>query len=421
MLLRFDVQNFRSIRVKNGLAFRATGLNERTDLDVATEPHGTTRVLPVVGIYGPNASGKSNVLTALVEFADRATWLPRGEEEPRPDPFLLDSEGRQTPTLFEIEFLLDGVRYGYGLGQDDGGVAQEWLHAYPLGRRQVWFERDASAAVPFRFPGDYLRGTKSLLSELIRPDASFLSVGTSLRHPQLSPVARWFRGVRRASPGLRRLPSAVLRRSLGRLFESRYAEWATELVRRADFGISGAEMVDAGDFERIEHGVELARPEVQFRHAGPEGDMRLPLGAESDGTLSWVSMLRTLLPVLDSGGVAVVDELDASLHPELAAEVIRMFQDPMVNTRRAQLLFASHDVTMLGSQFGAPLLERDQVWFAEKDQTGATELYSLAELKPRKGENVERGYLAGRYGATPGLSPGELGRVLRTLRDQETA
>lgn len=420
MLLSFDVQNFRSIRVKNGLTFRATGLNERTGVEVATEPHGTTRVLPVVGIYGPNASGKSNVLTALVELADRATWLPRGEEEPRPDPFLLDSEGRQTPTLFEVELLLDGVRYGYGLGQDDGGVVREWLHAYPLGRRQVWFERDASAAQPLRFPGDYLRGAKSLLSELVRPNASFLSVGRSLRHPQLSPVARWFRGISRTSTGLR-WPSSALRGSLDRLFEGRFAEWATELVRRADLGITGAEMVDAGDFTRIKDGVELARPEVQFRHAGPAGGMLLPLSAESDGTLSWVSMLRTLLPVLDSGGVAVVDELDASLHPELAAEVIRMFQDPMVNTRQAQLLFASHDVTMLGSQFGSPLLERDQVWFAEKDQTGATELYPLAELKPRKGENIERGYLAGRYGATPGLSPGELGRVLRTLRDQETA
>jgi AAA15 family ATPase/GTPase len=114
-------------------------------------------------------------------------------------------------------------------------------------------------------------------------------------------------------------------------------------------------------------------------------------------------MLGVLLPVLATGGFAVIDELDASLHPELAAEVVRMFQDPEVNRERAQLLFACHDVTMLGPHFGSPLLDRDQVWFAEKDRAGATEVYSLAELAPRKGENVERGYLAGRYGATPGL------------------
>jgi len=116
----------------------------------------------------------------------------------------------------------------------------------------------------------------------------------------------------------------------------------------------------------------------------------------------------------------VIDELDASLHPELAAEVIRMFQDPKVNRQRGQMLFACHDVTMLGASFGASLLDRDQIWFAEKDKVGATELYPLAELGPRKGENVERGYLAGRYGATPGLSPGELGRVLRTLTPDES-
>ncbi|HSV64405.1 MAG TPA: ATP-binding protein [Mycobacteriales bacterium] len=375
-----------------------------------------TRVLPAVGIYGPNASGKSNVLAALVELADRATWLPRREQEPRPDPFLLDSTSREAPTLFEVEFLLAGVRYGYGLEQDDGGVVREWLHAFPLGRRQVWFERDASAAEPFRFPGDYLRGAKSLLSDLVRPEAPFLSLGMSLRHPQLSPVAQWLRGIRRPRPGPTRLP--MLRMPLRRLFEGRYAGLATALIRRADLGIVGAELVDTESFEGSTSGI-IPRREVYFRHLGADGDALLPLSAESEGTLSWAHLLQVLLPVLSLGGVLVVDELDASLHPELAAEVIRMFQDPAVNTHRAQLLFASHDVTMLGAQFGSPLLDRDQIWFTEKDQTGTTELYSLAELKPRKGENVERGYLAGRYGATPGLSPGELGRVLLQARRDE--
>jgi AAA15 family ATPase/GTPase len=110
--------------------------------------------------------------------------------------------------------------------------------------------------------------------------------------------------------------------------------------------------------------------------------------------------------------VLIVDELDASLHPELAAETIRMFYDRRLNTGGAQLLFSSHDVTMLGTTYGSPLLHRDQVWFTDKNDEGATELYPLADFKPRKGENVERGYLAGRYGAVPGLSPGELARTL---------
>lgn len=412
MLLRFAVENFRSIHARQELSFRATPLNERTGIEVDVRPSATASVLPAIGIYGPNASGKSNVLEALAEMARRAISPPHSGHVPRPDPFLLDPNGTRTPTLFEIEFLLEGVRYVYGLAESDDGVSSEWLHAFPFGRRQVWFERNASDSDPFRFPGDYLRGSKALLAELVRPDAPFLSIGTSLRHPQLSPVARWLDGIVLTQPATSSRQSSYERVLLSHFFKGRYAGWANELVRRADLGIIGAELVESTD-------LGSGRSELQFRHAGKAGSTLLPLFSESAGTLSWARTLRVLLPVLANGGFAVIDELDASLHPELAAEVIRMFQDPEVNRRRAQLLFACHDVTMLGTNFGAQLLDRDQIWFTEKGQAGATELYPLAELGPRKGENLERGYLAGRYGATPGLSPGELGRVLRTLTPDE--
>jgi hypothetical protein len=414
VLLRFAVENFRSIRDRQELSFLATPLNERTGIEVDVRPNTTVSVLPVIGIYGANASGKSNILKALAEMAQRAISPPRSEHVPRPDPFLLDPKGPGAPTLFEVEFLLEGVRYAYGLAENDDGVTSEWLHAFPLGRRQVWFERNVSASDPFRFPGDYLRGSKALLADMVRHDAPFLSIGTSLRHPQLSPVARWLNRITlltRPAAGSRQL--RVERMLLSTFFNGRYARWANELVRRADLGIIGAEFVESADLG--------SSHELQFRHAGKVGSTLLPLLSESDGTLSWARTLRVLLPILATGGVAVIDELDASLHPELAAEVIRMFQDPEVNRWRAQLLFACHDVTMLGTNFGAPLLDRDQIWFTEKDQAGATELYPLAELGPRKGENLERGYLAGRYGATPGFSPGELGRVLRTLTPEEPA
>jgi len=410
VLLRFAIENFRSIRDRQELSFLATPLNERSGIEVDVRPSTTTSVLPAIGIYGANASGKSNILGALAEMAQRAISPPRREHVPRPDPFLLDPNGPRVPTVFEVEFLLEGVRYAYGLAEDNDGVSSEWLHAFPLGRRQVWFERNASTPDPFRFPGDYLRGSKALLADLVRPDAPFLSIGTSLRHPQLSPVAHWPNGIKSTRSATKLPPPRIESRRLSRFFQGQYAVWANELVRRADLGIIGTEFVELTD--------DPIR-ELQFRHTGKAGGTLLPLLSESDGTLSWARTLQVLLPVLATGGVAVIDELDASLHPELAGEVIRMFQDPEVNRLRAQLLFACHDVTMLGANFGTPLLDRDQIWFTEKNQSGATELYPLAELGPRKGENLERGYLAGRYGATPGLSPGELGRALRTLTPDE--
>src|SRR5262249_7777827 len=98
-----------------------------------------------------------------------------------------------------------------------------------------------------------------------------------------------------------------------------------------------------------------------------------------------------------------VDELEASLHPALALSVVRLFNDPAQNPRHAQLVFATHDTNLLGSIVGEPALRRDQVWFTEKDETGATQLYPLTDFHPRKEKNLERGYLQGRYGAIPFL------------------
>jgi predicted ATPase len=416
MLLKFRVANYRSIRDEQELSFVATELNEGTARDVPVRPSGTVRALPVIGVYGENASGKSNLLRALFDLARLATGrlVPRALASGGDmgwDPFVLDAESAGRPTRFEAEFLVDSVRYAYGLSYTDAAVDAEWLHAYPQGRRQVWFERIPESPDRFRFPDNHLGITQALLAELARPDRPFLSLGEAVRHEQLSPVVRWFQGLRRTSRA-RRL-SSTSDHLIGLLGADSSAS-VIEMLQRADFGIVGADIVEVAE---PGFGVEPRRPrvrrEVRLRHKGVSGSLAtLPLHEESDGTLAWLHILQPLLRVLETSGVLIVDELDASLHPELAAETIRMFYDRRLNTGGAQLLFSSHDVTMLGTTYGSPLLSRDQVWFTDKNNEGATELYPLADFKPRKGENIERGYLAGRYGAVPGLSPGELARTL---------
>ena len=112
---------------------------------------------------------------------------------------------------------------------------------------------------------------------------------------------------------------------------------------------------------------------------------------------------------LESGGLLLVDELESSLHPLLGLAIIRLFNSPKTNPRNAQILFTTHDTNLLGNILGEPLLRRDQIWFTEKDKEGATRLYPLTDYKPRKAENLERGYLQGRYGAVPYL--GDLERM----------
>jgi AAA15 family ATPase/GTPase len=131
------------------------------------------------------------------------------------------------------------------------------------------------------------------------------------------------------------------------------------------------------------------------------GDSALPLrqGQESKGTIAFLSLLAPVLRALFDGGVVCVDELDESLHPLLAIEVIRVFSDPKRRPRGAQLIFNTHDTNLLSA------LRRDQIWFTEKARDGASQLYPLTDFKPRREENLENGYLQGRYGAIPFLNP----------------
>jgi AAA15 family ATPase/GTPase len=127
------------------------------------------------------------------------------------------------------------------------------------------------------------------------------------------------------------------------------------------------------------------------------------LEEESNGTQKLFQLALPVLLALREGSVLVVDELESSLHPSLAQEIVILFNNPSKNPNNAQLIFSTHDTNLLGTILGEPVLRRDQVWLTEKDPEGGTVLYPLTDYKPRKSENLERGYLQGRYGAIPFL------------------
>ena len=168
---------------------------------------------------------------------------------------------------------------------------------------------------------------------------------------------------------------------------------------------------------------------AQLQHRGADGNVDFGLEDESLGTLVWLGLVGPVVKVLSEGSVLLADELDASLHPVLVAHLISIFQDPTTNPGGAQLIFNSHDTTILGDstvdrvegRSRQRLIGRDQIWFTEKANDGATRLYPLSDLAPRKDEAVERRYLAGRYGATPIVSRARLGTMARELASGKTA
>ncbi|MFD5617297.1 ATP/GTP-binding protein [Streptomyces yangpuensis] len=425
MLLSFRVANHRSIRDEQELSLVATEFNERTARETGTRSDGkSVSVLPAVGIFGANASGKTNILDAM-RFMRRAVLESLADWDREPDvpvprePFALADEASDDTSLFEVELLLgrsEKVRYTYGFELSDDRVESEWLHAYPTGRRQVWFDREADRAEAdggeFRFPGTGLSGRKDLKDLLVtttRPNALFLTVGAALNHPQLSAIHRWFRdNLWLVTTGKDVVERTAWTRE--RLTGSHGAEMRERLVTMlasADIGVTGVE-------------VDPETGDVQLLHRGADGSVR-PLdfwNQESLGTHAWFAFLGPLLTMLNrkGGGVLLADELDSSLHPVLAAEVVRLFQDEDANPQLAQLVFTTHDATLLGPSVTERPLDRDQVWIAVKEGSGESSLYPLlAARKARNDENMERRYLHGHYGGVPRLATGEVARQLAVL------
>ena len=413
MLIEFRVANHRSIREEQVLTMEVGRVSTADDPRPRQVDGYRQPLLPVAALYGANASGKSNFLDALgyMQIAvlhSHRGWDPEGGV-PRSS-FAWDGYGKQPSTL-ELTFLVEGIRYEYGFVVDDRRILEEWLYAWPRGSKAVWFEREADGD-SFRYKfGDGLRGDKRLIEEVTRPNALFLSVAAQHNNAQLTQIYEWFWDLRTINlkskkhfishpTGDRWLASAF------RSHESLTDKEATseprlqpllQLLKAADVGILNMKP-DPADSSRLL---------VQHR-SSPE-DAWLPFSEESDGTKALLWRGPLFIDALQSGGVVIVDELEVSLHPLLALQLVAMFNDPAVNRRNSQLIFSTHDTNLLSGISSEPPLRRDQIWLAEKNLDGATEIFPLTDYKPRKNENLERGYLMGRYGAIPFLNALDIG------------
>jgi hypothetical protein len=409
MLLSFRVANVLSLRDEQSLSFIAPepygGPARRTEIrDRGRE----ISVLPVIGIYGANASGKSNILAALCLMRDAVVGSLGWLSEPNPVrriPFALDSNFIGKPSFYEVDMALqDGVRYTYGFEMDDRRVRGEWLHAYPKGRKQVWFDRGDDGEIDF--PGEGLRGEKLELARRTRSDTLFLGVAAQFNHDQLLPIFEWFRdNLWLVSPERDKFEREH-RTSRRVLIDPGFRDRVARVLRVADLGITG--------FDKA----ALAKGEIRLLHRARAKEVPLDFDHESLGTRSWFALLGTLLETLEAGTVVLIDELDASLHPVMSAEAVRMFQDAEANPRGAQMVFTSHDATLLYTLLGADrVLDRETVRLTEKQSDGATELYPLTSVSPppRKEDNLFRKYLLGQYGAVPRVSSGMLAREAEEL------
>ncbi|WP_103335183.1 AAA family ATPase [Amycolatopsis sp. CA-126428] len=395
----------RSFRLGNHRSFR----DEQELLLMPARPGDARRAVPVAAIYGANASGKSNLLNGLwyMQTAVLETVGGIGGSEG----FRLDDGDEERSSSYVVELVAEGNRYTYGFVVRGEIVEQEWLYSYPEKRRRVLLERTGEH-IKFGSTVPDLKAKLTVLDGLIQPDALVLGICKRLSLEPLMPVYEWFKAGMRihyrhaenATDPLGQRVAAFLRRSPD------HSRRLLGLLVAADVGITDISIENIGEPIRQPHASmtlqQVRRPgpgqaRLKFRH-GASG-VPFDLVDESAGTLNWLDLLPEVLDVLDAGRLFVVDEIDGSLHPRLTAKLIELFQSTETNPHSAQLIFTTHDTSLLGTMLGGDLLDRDQVWFVEKGADGASELYPLTDFKPRKDQNTERRYLAGSYGAVPVL------------------
>lgn len=418
MFIEFKATNFRSINGTQTLSMVAgTGTELKEQNIFATGLSSLPDVLRSSVIYGPNAAGKSNLLRA-VQFMQSFVLTSQSLQEGQNinvTPFFLNSKNRTEPSEFEVIFIQDKVRYQYGFAVNNTRVMNEWLLAYPEGRQQRWFERkyDQQKGSDEWYFGSKFSGPTSMIDvwqKATRQNGLFLSTAIQLNNEQLKPVFNWFQ---QKLAVILPVGDINLQFSIEQCASEDGKKQVMEFMNSADIGITGIELKKTPFSSNIlppnmpkeikEHfirdfqGKEMTNVRFLHKSADSEDIVSFDISEESGGTQKLFAFAGPLLDVLAKGRILLVDELDTSLHPLMVRFLIRLIHNPEINRNNAQLVFTTHDTSVLDTD----IFRRDQVWFVEKDSESATRLYPLTEFSPRKGEALERGYLKGRYGALP--------------------
>jgi uncharacterized protein len=414
MLIQFRVGNYRSFGSEVTFSMEAVKAFKEHKENVIEAEH--YRLLRSSAIYGANASGKSNLVKAFA-FMRQFVLFSAGQNSTAripAEPFKLDKANLAKPSLFEVTILLDDGRYRYGFEVTNEKVVTEWFlfTTGPRNIERILFTREqGKITVSEEFTEG--RGHESET----RDNGLFLSLMDSRNSARASMIIRWFskcKTIFGKDDRDFRLKETMMPYNDGRSFPREpkaHARWLN-FIRYIDDSIVDVKYSnrDPKELSKIggegglwppgytwsAHGFKVIRN--QASNGNPCGIVDFDLeNDESAGTEKFLGLAIPWLDILENGRIAFVDELEARLHPHMTRWLVKLFNSPETNPKNAQLIFVTHDTNLL--TYGR--LRRDQVWFCEKTHSGSTDLYSLAEIKVRKGAKFENEYIGGKYGAIP--------------------
>lgn len=435
-ILSFRVKNHKSLRDETALELLDPSFKTLTPSSGKTWDDS---VHTVAGIFGANASGKSNLLDALRYFisAVRSSSTSWQNHKKFPYvPFKLDQKSKNSESVYELDFLVDDVRYRYGFGTSAQGIIFEYLDHIPNKRWKKIFTRERLDSGEYKT--SFASGIQKI--EVSSRELILSRAGTLNRNDSIQKILENIsNGIDFIS--LPKNQNSRINKIIDALDEKSISFNEIEsLLQIADIGIQKVELwrheseydpnnPDSSDphrppkiildFIRSLNSTQDSnqddetgnseKPNLQkliqrrpefFHYSSDPNPSPLYLKDESDGTLAWLVVSFAALRAIRSGGVVCGDELDSSLHPYLVYLLVSLFTDKSINTRGAQLIFTTHDATILNQQERLGL-SHNNIWFTEKNREGVTDLFSLGDFSHSEKKDIEYLYLSGAYGAVP--------------------
>lgn len=422
MLIEFSVANFRSFRERQTISMVAASRLRKRNNTFQPKVHGEKLpdLLKVVAIYGPNASGKSNLLKAMDVLPIICRRKPSVQADKLPvKPFRFDPSLKSEPSRIEIHFIQKQVRYSFNLALTEDRVFEERLIAYPRGKEELLYERKYDQAHERYVFGPTLEGGADLHDawrKLTGPQALFIAQAVANSNEELTQLRKPFEwlsdGALIVDTGMKPLESIAQRLIID---APSFSNEVVKLLSDIDIPISNVssrllerpdipdetENAERGDATpKIKESALLSKLKVKttFTHRTSLGEAEFDFNEESDGTknIFCFSFPWLMLRADENSGrrILIVDELDSSLHPKVVEALIeRHLNSALPN----QLIFTTHDTHLMDTK----IFRRDQIWLTERDATGATQLRSIHDFEGREGEDIEKRYYEGRYRALP--------------------
>lgn len=423
MLIEFRFKNYRAFRDEAVLSMEASGLGTLKNSLIQYQKR--TRLLPGIAIYGKNGGGKSNIIRAFwlaVQFIRNAQRTQHEKAEIPVKPFNLNDYSKNEPTEFHFIYTMDNIKYWYGFLATKEKISKEYLYHAPKGQKALIFSRDKQK---FTFTDE--KSKRNMIGEMVAENQLFFSVACTMNDSSCVNAMRWFRECIFFSRDYSDIPRQLLEYSE----DKNILKAISSYVKTADLGIedmqfefNNKEINNEAEFpeevrtalaqfiytlsetsNNSETRLKMGKMTAKAIHQGENREGQkvlysLDLSDESDGTRKLMALAPAIESALRTGGVLLVDELERELHTRLVNFIISKFQSKATNPNGAQLIFTTYNTELMSME----LLRKDQLYFADKrENNGASELYSLSDFATKTTDNIRKGYLIGKYGATPNI------------------